>query len=72
MLEQALGDDLHDALGGEDEQEDVLYFLLKLLASISNSSKLMIFCSADTWEMENTKQISKVSVRKKQQTGKNV
>ena len=72
MLEQALRDDLHDAFGGEDEQEDVLYFLLKLSASINNTSKLIIFCSVDTWGMKNTKQKSKVSVRKKQQTGENV
>ena len=73
MLEQALRDDLHDALGGEDEQEDVLYFLLELWTSISSSSKLLIFCSADTWEMKNTKQIRKsFSPQKKQQTGENV
>ena len=31
MLKESLGDDLHDALGGEDEKEDIFHFLLQIV-----------------------------------------
>ena len=41
MLEEALGNDLHDTLGSEDEEEDIFNFFLKKI-------RMNLFCLKTT------------------------